>query len=118
METEPKTNPSSSLPPRGRIFDAELAGHDALHRGQNVPEVLERGERDIFSLAVRDEVPPRLGKEQIRLLGRREIRDAVAGIEKHRSLILREIRVGTDLQRLIVAEIAERTKKEFSRGGG
>lgn len=46
----------SSVPPRRSIGDGELAGHNLLHCGMDIGEVVECCEGDVLSLAVRNEI--------------------------------------------------------------
>lgn len=47
-----------------------------------------------------------LGKEQVRLLCGRQVRDAIAGVKEDRPLAVGEVGVGADLQGLVMAKAA------------
>ncbi|KAB8342797.1 hypothetical protein FH972_022395 [Carpinus fangiana] len=86
----------------GRRLDVRLARHDILDGLRDASPVLKLRKGNALAHAVRDEVVPLLRKQQIRLLGRAQVRHAVAGVEHGRPHARGQLRVRLERQALVV----------------
>jgi len=90
----------------GHLLHGLLAGDDALDLREDGGPGVEFEEGHVLLDAVGDEIVALLGEEQVRLLGGREVGDAVAGVEHRWSLALGQRRVGPDCPALVVSKAA------------
>jgi len=97
----------------GDFLDILLAINNCLDGVENGAPVLENGERNILLDAVLDEVVALLCKQQVGLLGGTQITNPISGIEQCWTLSLWQSSIGSDLQRLVMAEVRSIVKDDL-----